>query len=427
MNPQETQQVAARDEQWVPSAERQFWYTIKKVKDSDSYEFLLANKKCIVNAEVFRIILDICPRVEGVDFTDVPDDDTTLTFLINLGYKGLLNRHTNMFVDHIHQPWRPLAAIINKRLSGKTTSNDKIRKSKIDIHVQNHTRCSSNIPLIRFYLRKAERKTSSKRRVKKKVTLSDDDNIISNDPDAALELAKSISQTKAEKAEATRKVHDTHARIVTEPVSELAKNKSSGRSAKSVVIQDTPSTPKSKPDTSKAKLKGVLSLTLEEQEAAYIIQALKERVLDESIVVFAPLSKGPGTKPGVHDEDKVIIEEKVLLEWGDEDDDDDDVDKDDKDGDTDDKGDDQDADDEDEETDDDDIYKYKILTPIISSVQQTTTPIHTPPTTTDAPTIITTISGSNALTVVELRVAKLEKDVSELKTVDHSYEALAVL
>ncbi|GJY32236.1 hypothetical protein Tco_0415731, partial [Tanacetum coccineum] len=118
-----TQQVDARDEKWVPFAERvkisstnirleitvpqkeetfqvvidiiknstcfkaftistdvpeifmqQFWYTIKKVQDTDSYEFLLANKKCTVNVEVFRTILDICPRVEGVDFTDVPDD-----------------------------------------------------------------------------------------------------------------------------------------------------------------------------------------------------------------------------------------------------------------------------------------------------------------------------------------------------------------
>ncbi|GJY86256.1 hypothetical protein Tco_0500282 [Tanacetum coccineum] len=182
MNPQETQQVVACDEKWVPSTERvkinstnirletimpqkeetfqvvidiiknsmcfkaftisadvpeifmqQFWYTIKKVQDTDSYEFLLANKKCTVNAEDFRTILDICPRVEGVDFTDVPVDDTTLTLLIDLGYKGPLNKHTNMFVDHIHQPWRTLAAIINKCLSGKTASNDKLRKSRIDI------------------------------------------------------------------------------------------------------------------------------------------------------------------------------------------------------------------------------------------------------------------------------------------------------
>ncbi|GJS97173.1 retrovirus-related pol polyprotein from transposon TNT 1-94 [Tanacetum coccineum] len=93
MNLQETQQVVTRDEKWVPSTERvkisstnvrlettvqqkeetfqvQFWYTIKKVNESDSYEFLLANKKCIVDAEVFRKILDICPRVKGEEFTE---------------------------------------------------------------------------------------------------------------------------------------------------------------------------------------------------------------------------------------------------------------------------------------------------------------------------------------------------------------------
>nr|GEZ86970.1 hypothetical protein [Tanacetum cinerariifolium]GEZ97413.1 hypothetical protein [Tanacetum cinerariifolium] len=67
------------------------------------------------------------------------------------------------------------------------------------------------------------------------------------------------------------------------------------------------------------------------------------------------------------------------------------------------------------------------VTPIISTMQQTSTPIPTPPITTDAPTITTAVLESNALTTVELRVAKLEKDVSKLKTVDHSYEALVVL
>ncbi|GKE01334.1 hypothetical protein Tco_1389317 [Tanacetum coccineum] len=150
MNPQESQ-VIASDEKWVLSTERvkisstnirlettvpqkeetfqviidiiknstcfkaftifvdvpeifmqQFWYTIKKVQETNSYEFLLANKKCTINAEVFRTILDICPRVEGVDFMDVPDADTALTFPIDLGYKGPLNKHTNMFMDHMH-------------------------------------------------------------------------------------------------------------------------------------------------------------------------------------------------------------------------------------------------------------------------------------------------------------------------------------
>ncbi|GKG55814.1 hypothetical protein Tco_0574708, partial [Tanacetum coccineum] len=75
-----------------------------------------------------------------------------------------------------------------------------------------------------------------------------------------LEQGKSISQTEAEEAEAARQVHVTHARIVTEYVPEFAK-KSGGISSKSVVIQDTLSAPKSKPATSKSKLKDVPSLT----------------------------------------------------------------------------------------------------------------------------------------------------------------------
>nr|GFD36092.1 hypothetical protein [Tanacetum cinerariifolium] len=82
---------------------QQFWYSIKKVQGTDSYEFLLANKKYVVNADVFMTILDICPRVEGVNFTDVPDDDSTLSFLIKLGYKGPLYKHTIMVLDHMHQ------------------------------------------------------------------------------------------------------------------------------------------------------------------------------------------------------------------------------------------------------------------------------------------------------------------------------------
>ncbi|GJX95060.1 retrovirus-related pol polyprotein from transposon TNT 1-94 [Tanacetum coccineum] len=81
---------------------------------------------------VVPTILDTCLRVEGVDFTDVLDDDATLAFLIVLGYKGPLYKHTNRFMDHMHQPWRTLAAIIKKCLSGKTASNDKLRKSRID-------------------------------------------------------------------------------------------------------------------------------------------------------------------------------------------------------------------------------------------------------------------------------------------------------
>ncbi|GJS11510.1 hypothetical protein Tco_0368306 [Tanacetum coccineum] len=69
--------------------------------------------------------------------------------------------------------------------------------------------------------------------------------------------------------------------------------------------------------------------------------------------------------------------------------------------------------------------------PFLSTIplvpHQTTTPIPTPPITTDALTNITVVSESDALSVVQLRVVKLEKDVFELKKIDHPAKALATL
>ncbi|GKC10731.1 hypothetical protein Tco_1007513 [Tanacetum coccineum] len=479
MNPQETQQVDARDEKWVPSSERvkisstnirlettvpqkeetfqvvieiiknstcfkaftisadvreifmqQFWYTIKKVQGTDPYEFLLDNKKCTINAEVSRTILNICPRVEGVYFTIVPYDDTTLTFLIDLGYKGPLNR---VNVDYPELIWKDFAYQIDHRKEKRSRRKEyqEYGLTIPDVMLTNAIQCLESYQMFIKYSTNqippkksrgkgskgkktaeesqetvnvseesepkpepAKKKTSGKRRVKKKVTLSADDNIISDDPDVALELAKSISQTEVEEAEAARKVHATHAKIVTEFVPESAKKKSGGRRSKSVVIQDTLSTSNSKLATLKSKLKGAPSLTPAEQEAINIMQALKEskktsrrqlgtrclnegsgtipRVPYESTVVSATSSEGTGAKLGFPNEDKDISEEKVILEW------EmnkivnllmmiDDGEKVDKDGDADDEGDDhvsdtQDADDEylKTESDEDEIYKYKI-------------------------------------------------------------------
>ncbi|GJS60830.1 hypothetical protein Tco_0655614 [Tanacetum coccineum] len=72
--------------------------------------------------------------------------------------------------------------------------------------------------------------------------------------------SKSISKTEAEEAEAARQVHATHARIVTESIPKPTRRRKSGK-----VTSDPPK-----------KLKGVPSLTPEEQEAADTMQALKE-------------------------------------------------------------------------------------------------------------------------------------------------------
>ncbi|GJU76509.1 hypothetical protein Tco_1273579, partial [Tanacetum coccineum] len=341
INTQETQQVIARDEKWVPSTERvkisptnvrlkttvhqkeetfqviidviknstcfkaftisteipkifmqQFWYTIKKVKDSESYEFLLANKKYIVDAEVFRKILDICPRVKGEEFTEVQDNEATLTFLIDLGYKGPLHKYTSKYVDHMHQPWRTLAAIINKCLSGTTASNERLRKSRIDIllgmfyrenidypelilediafldHRREKKSRRETMPFPRFtkviinHLF-SQHKSLSKLKFQHYHTIKDD-GIIKESESYQMFLKYSTglippkkSRGKGSQGKKTADVSQESVDVSDESEPKHAKKKTGSISTRGVVIQDTPSAPKPKPATSKLKLKGV--------------------------------------------------------------------------------------------------------------------------------------------------------------------------
>ncbi|GJU26108.1 hypothetical protein Tco_1164729 [Tanacetum coccineum] len=410
MNQEENFQVTAHDEKWVPTKERvkisttnvrlettvqqkeeTFQVIIDNVSGINSYEFHLANKKCLVDAEVFQKILDICPRVQGVEFTEVPHDESTLTFLIDLGYRGPVYKHPSMFVDHMHQPWRTLAAIINKCLSSKSASNDKLRKSKIDILWGMFYRENVDYPELIWedfafqidnrqlkkgrreimpYLRlkfvrvgedfqeyglpipetmltegikqpkgkgsqgkkttdtpqatidvskesdsePARKRTSSRRVIKNKVTISADDNIIP-DPDIALELGKSMSLTEATEKEAARQ---------------------------GIAFRDTSGVSKKTSLDLSQKLKGIQTLTPEEKLAADTMQApkasknsiksqphaggssegtgTKPTIPDESTVTPKTSSEGTGAKLRVPYEEKVTSKVKAdaILDWGSE-------------------------------------------------------------------------------------------------------------
>nr|GEV06348.1 reverse transcriptase domain-containing protein [Tanacetum cinerariifolium] len=264
---------------------QQLWYTIKKVKNTESYEFL-ANKKCVVDVEMFWKILDICPRVQGVDFAEVLHDESTLTFLIDLGYKGYLYKYSS----------------IGKESQGKKTTDTL--ELAVDVSGE-------------FDSKPARKRTASIKVIRKKVTIFANDNIIS-DPDVALELRKSISLTEALEEEATRQVHATHARIMTESIPEPAKRRPSG-----ITFRDTSSMTKKLSLDLSQKLKGVLTLTPEEKLVVDTIKHLKK-------------VRRPTGDSQVLDEENVTSQANVILDWGSEqesehyEEDDDDEDDDDK-------------------------------------------------------------------------------------------------
>ncbi|GJU02154.1 hypothetical protein Tco_1112492 [Tanacetum coccineum] len=160
---------------------------------------------------------------------------------------------------------------------------------------------------------------------RKKTVIIIDDNIITDDPKVAFMLGKSISKTNAEIAKETKRIHETYARLVTKKAaSEEASDESGGelahrvtgrRRTRGVTIRDTPKVSKKKSVDQSQNLKGIQTLTVEEQLAADTMQALK------STVIVATSSEESGTILGVLDEVKGAFEAKAnpAIDWGSED------------------------------------------------------------------------------------------------------------
>nr|GEU60432.1 reverse transcriptase domain-containing protein [Tanacetum cinerariifolium] len=123
MNQEQIRQVTAHDEKWVPVKERvkisttnvrlettvaqkeeTFQVIIDVIKNSTCYKAFTSSAEVPkifmqqFSYTVKKKILDIFPRVQGVDFANVLNDEATLTFLISLGYKGPLQKHLSIRV-----------------------------------------------------------------------------------------------------------------------------------------------------------------------------------------------------------------------------------------------------------------------------------------------------------------------------------------
>nr|GEX86024.1 hypothetical protein [Tanacetum cinerariifolium] len=115
------------------------------------------------------------------------------------------------------------------------------------------------------------------------------------------------SRGKGSQGKKTANISQESVDVFDESEPEPAKKKTGSRSTRGAVIQDTPSAPKPKPAASKLKLKGVQSLTPEEQEVADTMQALKEsKKTSRRQLGIRGSSEGIGRITRVPDESKVV-------------------------------------------------------------------------------------------------------------------------
>ncbi|GJX61476.1 hypothetical protein Tco_0294376 [Tanacetum coccineum] len=195
-------------------------------------------------------------------------------------------------------------------------------------------------------LKKTKGKMSQGKKVavtpKNKSSILADDNII-HKQHGALKLGKSMSLNKAEKEKAARRVHATYERLITEsdePFGEPANRPTGRRRPSGIAFKDNSSVSKKKLHDQSQKLKGIQTLTAEEQLAANTMQPLKvsksisksrsrtrsssegaggtPEVPDNSTGILTTSSEGTGIKPGVPDKVKGDSEAKVYfaIDWG---------------------------------------------------------------------------------------------------------------
>ncbi|GJW89496.1 hypothetical protein Tco_0164836 [Tanacetum coccineum] len=71
-------------------------------------------------------MLKIYPKLPGQKFEEPPLEEDILSFIRDLEHTGEIKFLFDVNVNHMHQPWRSFAAIINKCLSGKTIALENL-------------------------------------------------------------------------------------------------------------------------------------------------------------------------------------------------------------------------------------------------------------------------------------------------------------
>ncbi|GJZ14908.1 hypothetical protein Tco_0550585, partial [Tanacetum coccineum] len=110
---------------------QEFWVTV--TRHHSLLHFKLDGKSHTVNVENFRDMLKICPKLPGQKFEEPPLEEDILSFIRDLGHTGEIKFLSDVNVNHMHQPWRSFAAIINKCIRGKTTTLESLHLLRAQI------------------------------------------------------------------------------------------------------------------------------------------------------------------------------------------------------------------------------------------------------------------------------------------------------
>ncbi|GJW65092.1 retrovirus-related pol polyprotein from transposon TNT 1-94, partial [Tanacetum coccineum] len=102
---------------------QEFWVTVSR--HHSSLRFMMNGKSHTVNVDNFREMLQIYPKLPRQKFEDPPFEEEILSFIRDLGHTSKIKVLSDVNVNHMHQPWRSFAAIINSNKADPKSSPKK--------------------------------------------------------------------------------------------------------------------------------------------------------------------------------------------------------------------------------------------------------------------------------------------------------------
>ncbi|GJT29482.1 hypothetical protein Tco_0909757 [Tanacetum coccineum] len=261
-------------------------------------------------------IFQICPRLPNQDFDELPSDEEIVSFIKELGHKRDIKSITEVVVDHMYQPWRTFATIINKCLSGKITGLDKLRLLRAQIlwGMMTNQQMRDSIAY-KTYLAYANGVTSPKmkRKFKKPASPSKKRTLVTVEEEEP-EPAKKVIPSKKPAA----KRQSAGVRIRETPGVSMSKKKAPAKAKRSKGIELLSDTAL----LEEAQLKKAIKQSRRETNIHQVGGSseganLESEIADEPKGKSSDTSEGTGLKPRVPDVFKADSSESEYESWGD--------------------------------------------------------------------------------------------------------------
>ncbi|GKD26604.1 hypothetical protein Tco_1232818, partial [Tanacetum coccineum] len=390
---------------------QQFWNTMKYNEKTGVYSCQVDEQWFDLSVDLLRKALAITPVNPTHPFELPPSGNTVIDFVNELGYPEPVEIVSNIRVNYVYQPWRAILTLINQCLTGKTSGSDKPRHPVLQmlwgiitltilinkLHIFPclfGIHCISKFPSI--YIQLFWNTLTHDAKTGRSLL---HDNIVPK-PDLALELGKSISLTEAEEEAVAREVHATHARIVSGPDPEPMQEDQTGSNSGKLHVSLAGPNPEHMDDeflaTAYPKVHENLKLITD------------ERVIEEN-----PESHSGSMSSMKNLDDTYNFGDQFLYDKPTEDD--------------------QEKSKVIEESDStipDPSHQTVTSTPPViapftdvSSIKPSSL-VSPPPINTEATTITTSLPEITPFIALQLRVARLEQEMSEVKKTDHSADSI---